>query len=142
MENVYEYKMRPNRKVTWFAAACIGFLFGFGLLTSDPKILGLVWGLIAVCFIWLLMKSPTAGIRVDENALTLSAWRTPRVVPLDAIQHLEIQHWTDESDVKIVFHDGNEEMIPFGDLPDMTTFSDVMIDFGVRLMEPPQAFSR
>ena len=142
MDYVYEYKKRPNRKVTWFAACCIGFLFGFGLLTSDPKILGLVWGLIAVCFLWLLMKSPTAGIRVDEESLTLSAWREPREVPLSKIDHLEIQHWTEDSDVKLVYRDGEEEMIPFGDLPDMNTLSSIMGDFGVRMMEPNQAFNR
>lgn len=142
MENVYEYKMRPNRKVTWFAAACIGFLLGYGYLTSDPRILAVVWALIAMCLVWLLMKSPTAGIRVDEQALTLSAWRNPRPVPLDEIEYLEVQHWTEDSDVKLVLRDGTEEMIPFGDLPDMTTFSAVMVDFGIRLLDPNQALSR
>lgn len=142
MENVYEYKMRPNRKVTWFAAACIGFLLGYGYLTSDPRIMAVVWALIAMCLVWLLMKSPTAGIRVDENELTLSAWRTPRAIPLADIDHLQVQHWTDASDVKLIYRDGSEEMIPFGDLPDMDTFSNVMFDVGIKVLEPGQAFSR
>jgi hypothetical protein len=136
MSDVYEYKRMPNRKVTWCAAACIGFLFGYGLLTSDPRILGLVWGLIAVCLLWILMKSPVAGFRLDDQTLTLAAWRKPREVPLSQIDHLQVQHWTDQSDVKLVYQDGSEEMIPFGDLPDMDTFVEVMMDFGVRLLEP------
>jgi len=142
MEHFYEYKIHPNRKLTWFAASCIGFLVGFGILTTAPHIHAVVWSLVAVCFIWLLMKSPAAGIRVDEYALTLAAFRKPRAVPLSQIDHMEIQHWTDESDVKIVFRDGREEMIPYGDLPSMNTFSEVMVAFGVRLTEPAQAFNR
>ena len=136
MDNVYEYKMRPKRTRTGFAAACIGFLMGWGYLTSDPRILALVWALIGMCLIWLLIKAPTAGIRVDAETLTLAAWRKPREVPLQDIDRLEVLHWTDESDVKLVYKDGKEEIIPFGDLPDMNTFTTVMMDFGVRLREP------
>ncbi len=142
MNEIYEYKRRPNRKVTWFAACCIGFLFGFGLLTSNPKILGLVWGLIAVCLLWILMKSPTAGIKLDDQSLTLAAWRNPREVPLSAIDHLEVQHWTDETDVRIVYRDGGQEVIPFGDLPDMDTFSRELVYRGVELAAPSQGFKR
>ena len=83
-----------------------------------------------------LIKAPTAGIRVDAETLTLAAWRKPREVPLQDIDRLEVLHWTDESDVKLVYKDGKEEIIPFGDLPDMNTFTTVMMDFGVRLREP------
>lgn len=136
MSEVYEYRKEPNRKVTWVAACLIGFLFGYGLLTSSPKILGLVWGLIALSMLWLLMKSPVLGIQLDHEHLTLAAWRNPRPIPLSDIDYIQVGNWTDVSDVTIYYHDGTSEHVPYGDLPDMPTFIDVANRFGVTLIQP------
>lgn len=126
MENVYEYRMGIGHRLTWLAAIAVAALLAFAMDNQDPLILGTVWGLCAAIIIWFLSRSLVAGIRVDDRYFTLTAWRDPKPVPLEDIDYLCMTHWTENSDVMLVYADGTEQHIPAGDLPDIQLSSEVM----------------
>jgi hypothetical protein len=80
---------------------------------------------------WMVLPRPIAGIRVDDHHLILSAWRLPRMIPLDDIAYLRATSVSADSDVTIVYKDGREEGTFAGDMPDIETLSYVMAMRGV-----------
>ena len=85
---------------------------------------------------WLLMLNPVRGIRIDQENLILNAWRKPKVIPLADIAFLRAKHWTDDSDVVIVYNDGTEESTHPRDMPDLNTLALVMSQRGVKVKDP------
>ncbi len=79
----------------------------------------------------MLIPQPIAGIRVDNDNLVLSAWRSPRSIPLDSIAFLRAAVTSTETEISIVFKDGSEESAFAGDMPDIDTLVDVMAARGI-----------
>lgn len=136
MEEVYEYRLGVRHRISWFAALGIAMLIGYATQGQSPLILGAVWGLTAVMIIWFLSRIPVAGVRVDERYVTLAAWRDPKMVPISDIAHFRMTHWTDDSDLILVYKNGAEEFVSSGDLPSVQLFSEVMADRGVAIKDP------
>lgn len=136
MEEVYEYRLGVRRHISWFAALGIAMLIGYATQGQTPMVLGAVWGLTAVMIIWFLSRLPVAGVRVDDRFVTLSAWRDPKMVPISDIAHFRMTHWTDDSDLILVYKNGAEEFVSAGDLPSVQLFSEVMADRGVAIKDP------
>jgi len=136
MEEVFEYRLGLRRRTTWLVMIGIAALIGYALQDQTPLVMGLIWGLTAVMTVWFLSRNPVAGVRVDEKYLTLAAWRDPKMVLLTDIAHLRMTHWTDDSDLILVYKDGVEEFISGGDLPSIQRFSEVMADKGAAIKDP------
>jgi hypothetical protein len=136
MNEPYEYRLAGRRRNVWLAAAMIVFLIGITSRYQSPQILGVIWCLAAVMLGWMMMGNPIAGMRVDDHTLTLSAWRKPREIPLSDIDHIRVKHWTEESDVFIVYRDGTEEEISCGDLPRIPILEEVMAERGIIVRDP------
>ncbi len=136
MDEIYEYRLGFGRRLEWLAAIAAAALLSFAIDNQSPLILGAVWGLCASMIVWFLSQNKVAGIRVDETHLTLAAWRDPKEVPLANIDHFRMTHWTDDSDVVLVYRDGTEEELSASDLPGIQEFSEVMADRGIPVKDP------
>ncbi|WP_296427962.1 hypothetical protein [Yoonia sp.] len=131
MNDVYEFRRAPGRGIIWLSATMIVLLISLITWTGAEHLLRLVWALGAVLILWMLLPKPVAGIRVDDDHLTLSAWRRPRLIALDDIAYLRATDISADSDITIVYKDGREEGAFAGDMPDIPTLSYVMAARGV-----------
>ena len=136
MNEVYEYRRSARRPAVWLAAAFVAFLVGKALVEPTPVVVTLLWGGAGAMLGWMLLANPIAGIRVDDDHLTLSAWRRPRQIPLADIDYLRMTHWTDDSHVTIVYKDGREEGTFAGDMPPASTLAHVMAERGIPVLDP------
>ena len=109
----------------------MAFLLGLITVYRDPAIITLIFALSAVLIGWMMIANPITGIRIDNEALTLNAWRRPREIPLHEIDHLRVTDWTDECDIVIVYRDGREEGTHAADMPDPDTLAEVMALHGI-----------
>lgn len=135
MNDVYEYRRAPNPWVIRLFAMAIVILIGIVALTGARHLMTLVWILGAATFTWMLLPKPISGIQVDQDYLVLGAWRNPRAIPLDDIAYLRVTELSAECTVTIVYKDGREEGTFAGDMPDITTLSEVMAERGIPLRD-------
>lgn len=131
MNEVYEYRRAPNRGVIWLCASMVIILICIVVVSGATQLVWAVWVLGAVMLFWMVLPRPVTGIRVDDHHLILSAWRQPRLIPLDDIAYLRATSVSADSDVTIVYKDGREEGTFAGDMPDLETLSYVMAMRGV-----------
>lgn len=131
MNEVYEYRRAPSKGAIWLACIAVVILLASVILNGADHLLWLVWVFGAVTLAWMFLPKPVAGIRVDADHLILSAWRNPRPYLLDDIAHLKVTEASLETEVSIVFKNGDEEPIFAGDLPDIDTLISVMAKRGI-----------
>ena len=131
MYEIYEYRRAPSRGVIWLCGTKIAVLLWAVTMTDADHLIWLIWALAAVMLLCLALPTPVAGIRVDDDHLTLSAWRKPRPIALNDIAYLRATFVSSDSDVTIVYKDGREEGAFVGDMPDIGTLSHVMAARGV-----------
>lgn len=135
MKEVFEYRRAPNRGVIWLAASAVAMLIAAIVLTGAEELTWLAWALGPITLCWMLLPKPVAGIRVDDDYLVLSAWRTPRQIPLDSIAYLRATEASAETDIAIVYKDGTEEGTCIADMPDITTLAEVMAARGIAIRD-------
>lgn len=131
MSDVYEFRRAPGKGAIWLACIALIMLLAAVFFNDADQLMWLVWVFGAVTLTWMLMPKPVAGIRVDNEHLTLSAWRNPRPVLLDDIAHLKVTEASFETQVSIIYKNGDEEPIFTGDLPDFDTLIAVMAKRGI-----------
>ncbi len=131
MNDVYEYRKQRGRGVIWLSAITVVFLLGAILIFGATQFITVAAILGAVMLLWMAMPAPAAGIRVDDEYLTLSAWRKPRQIRLNDIAYLRATDQSPDSDVTVVYKDGREEGTFKGDMPDFDTLAEVMAARGV-----------
>lgn len=131
MNEVYEYRRAPSKGVIWLCGIKIAVLLWAVTMTDAEHLIWLIWALAAMMLLCMTLPKPIAGIRVDDDHLTLSAWRKPRPIPLDNIAYLRTTSVSSDSDVTIVYKDGRDEGAFVGDMPDIDTLSFVMASRGV-----------
>lgn len=135
MKEVFEYRRAPNRGAIWLSASAVAMLIAAITLTGAHELTWLAWALGPITLGWMLLPKPVAGIRVDDDYLILSAWRTPRAIPLDSIAYLRATEASAETDIAIVYKDGTEEGTFTGDMPDITTLAEVMAARGIAIRD-------
>lgn len=131
MSKVYEYRRAPSKGAIWLALVGVVMLLIAVIYYGASELQMLVWVAGAVTVAWMLMPKPVAGIRIDATHLVLSAWRNPRPIPLDDIAHLRVREEDPETEVSIVYRNGEEEDIFAGDLPDIDTLITVLATRGI-----------
>lgn len=115
----------------WLAMAAVTMLLATVVLNEAYHLMWLLWVSGAITLAWMLLPKQIAGIRVDDEHLTLSAWRNPRPIPLDDIAYLQVTEESLETQVSIVFKNGDVQGIFAGDLPDLDTLINVMAQRGI-----------
>ncbi len=135
MNEVYEFRRAPSRWLIRLFVLAIVVLTTVVLLTGADHLLTLIFALAAATFCWMLLPKHIAGIRIDQDYLTLGAWRRPRQIPLDDIAYLRVTELSAECTVTIVYKDGREEGTFAGDLPDIDVLSEVMAMRGIPLRD-------
>lgn len=136
MLGVYEYRQSCQARVVVLAAAAAAFSIAYGFVAEVSNVTLLGCCLIGVIIGWKLMLAPVHGIRLDQDQLILDAWQTPRVIPLKDISFLRAVHWTQTSEVSIVYRDGTEESTNPRDLPDINTLAREMMARGIKVKDP------
>lgn len=131
MNTVFEYRSAPGRGAIWLAAFGLALLLIIVILAKAYHLIWMVWVAGAIMITWMLLPKPVYGIRVDGTHLTLAAWRQPRHIPLDEIDHLRATGVSDETQIAIVYRNGEEEGIFAADLPDVDTLVMVMAERGI-----------
>lgn len=131
MSEVYEYRRAPSKAVIWLAIASIIVLLTAVVRYGADHLIWLLCVFGAATAVWIFMRRPAAGIRIDTDYLVLSAWRNPRPIALDDIAHLRVREGGIETEVTIVYRNGNEEAVFSGDLPDIDTLIPVMAERGI-----------
>ncbi|MEO1639705.1 MAG: hypothetical protein AAFU41_10720 [Pseudomonadota bacterium] len=131
MSEVYEYRRAPSKGAILLGTICLVLLVFVVMMTERDYLIWPAWAFGAATIAWMLLPRPVAGIRVDDEYLVLSAWRTPKYVPLDDISHLRATRVSIETEIAIVYKDGRQEGIFAGDLPDIDTLVFVMAERGI-----------
>ncbi|WP_342070295.1 hypothetical protein [Yoonia algicola] len=131
MSDVYEYRRAPNKGPIWLAFIGVVLLFVAVIYFETTQLQILAWGLGAVLIAWMLLPKPVSGIRIDADHLTLAAWRKPRPIPLDDIAHLRVSDAGIDTEVAIVYRNGDVEDVFSGDLPDINTLIAVLAERGI-----------
>lgn len=131
MSGIYEYRRAPSKGAVLLGTVCVLLITFAVMLTERDYLMLLAWALASATITWLAILRPVAGIRIDDDYLILSAWRTPHMIPLDDIAHLRATHVRIQTEVVIVFKDGREEGVLAADLPELTVLSKVMAERGI-----------
>jgi hypothetical protein len=131
MSDVYEYRRAPNKGPIWLAFIGVVMLLVGVIYFEATQLQALVWVMGALLVSWMLLPQPISGIRIDKDHLTLAAWRKPRAIPLDDIAHLRVNEAGLNTEVAIVYRNGDVEDIFSGDLPDIDTLIAVLAERGI-----------
>ena len=131
MNDVYEYRHAPGKGAIWLAAFGVVMLLMAVLLAEASHLMPLVWVASAVTLAWMVVPKPVYGIKIDTEFLVLSAWRKPRFVRLEDIAYLRASNISDETNIAIVFKNGQEEGVFAADLPDVDTLVYVMAEHSI-----------
>ena len=131
MSNVYEYRRAPNKGPIWLAFTGVVMLLVGVIYFEATQLQALVWVMGALLVAWLLLPQPISGVRIDNDHLTLAAWRNPRPIPLDDIAHLRVSEAGLDTQVAIVYRNGDVEDVFSGDLPDIDTLIAVLAERGI-----------
>lgn len=131
MSDVYEYRRAPNKGPIWLAFIGVVMLLVGVIYFKATQLQALVWVMGALLVAWMLLPQPISGIRIDKDHLTLAAWRNPRRIPLDDIAHLRVSEAGLDTQVAIVYRNGDVEDIFSGDLPDIDTLIAVLAERGI-----------
>jgi hypothetical protein len=131
MSDVYEYRRAPNKGPIWLAFIGVVLLFVAVIYFEATQLQIIAWGLGAVLIAWMLLPKPVSGIRIDSDHLTLAAWRKPRPIPLDDIAHLRVNDAGIDTEIAIVYRNGDVEDVFSGDLPDIDTLIAVLAERGI-----------
>ncbi len=135
MSDVYEYRREPNRGPVWIALFGVILLLVAVIQFDLTELMWLVSVTAAILITWMILPRPVFGIRIDDHHLILAAWRKPRHIALDDIAHLRIDDTGLETQVMIIYRNGNEEPVFAGDLPDIDTLIVVLAERGVPVRE-------
>ncbi len=136
MLDVYEYRQTGRSQVVWLTAALVAFLLAYGVVNDASHTMSVVWAAAGVVLMWMLMRAPVRGIRVDDEHLTLNAWHKPRTIALADVSHLRATHWTDDANITVVYKDGTEESTNARDMPDLNTLALVLAERGIKIKDP------
>ena len=131
MSDVYEYRRAPNKGPIWLAFFGVVLLLVAVIYFEATQLQALAWVFGAILIAWMLLPQPISGIRIDKDHLTLSAWRKPRPIPLDDIAHLRVSEAGLDTEVAIVYRNGDVEDVFSGDLPDIDTLIAVLAERGI-----------
>ena len=131
MNETYTYRRTPSRGVVLVAALGVLLLGSVAYVTGGTRFYWAAGLAGAVTLGWALLPRPVYGIKVDDNHLTLGAWRNPRHIPLDQISHLRATNVSDETKFAVVYKDGEHEAIFSLDLPDEDTLVEIMAERGI-----------
>ncbi len=131
MHEVYEFRRAPGKGAIWLGTICVVLLLTAIVFEGAEQFMWLVWVIGGVTITWMLMPKPALGVRVDDDYLIMSAWTSPRPIPLDKISHIRAQETQIETIFTLVYKDGEEEILFSGDLPDILTLSRVLALRGV-----------
>lgn len=131
MDGEFTFRRAPSKAAPRLAAATLFYLVAAIVLSEEEYLIWSAWALAGVTMVWIFLPRPVSGIRIDRNHLVLSAWRKPRPIPLDSIDHLLTTQVSAETEVALVYKDGSMEGLFVGDLPDMAVFSSEMAMRGV-----------
>lgn len=123
MEKVYEYRAVGRRPTVWAAAAVFLFLLVLALYNGAPWYVWAIWGPCAGMVLYMLICNPVSGLRLTEDRLTLSPWRTPQDIALRDIAQVEFILWSDSTDVKLHLVDGTVITTFSGDIPPRSSFT-------------------
>ena len=135
MSDVYEYRRAPNKGPVWLALIGVILLLVAVTQFGETQLVWLAWVAAAVLIAWMILPQPVSGIRIDNSHMTLAAWRNPRPISLDEIAHLRVDDSGLETQVSIVYRNGDEEEIFAGDLPDVDTLIGVLAKRGIPVRE-------
>lgn len=131
MNEIYEYRRARGKGVIWLAAFGVVLLLFAVLLAEASYLMPLVWAASAMTVAWIAVPKPVYGIKVDTEFLVLSAWRKPRFVRLEDIAYFRASNISDETNVAIVYKNGDEEGVFAADLPNIDTLAYVMAEHGI-----------
>ena len=131
MSNIFEYRRAPGKITIWLAALGVVMLLLVVVMTEADHLEWMVWTAGAVTIAWMLMPKPVYGIKIDDEYLVLSAWRKPKYVRLSDIAYLRATNVSEETNIAIVYTNGDEEGIFAADLPDVDTLVAVMAEHGI-----------
>lgn len=135
MTDLHSYS-QPSRRPVGLALAAA---FAFMLLLLESS--GAIWVFyVPACvgfaiMLFALIKCPVNGLVVTQAELVLSAWRSPRSIPLQAIEAVEIIEWGDTADMKIHLKSGAAINASSGDIPPREPFRAVLAAAGIQLVE-------
>lgn len=135
MNDHYEYRRTPGKGPIWLAFSGVVLLLVAMAYFEAEQFKPLAWISGALLIGFLLVPRPAFGVRIDADHLILSAWRTPRTIPLDDIAHLRVSDGALERHVSIVYHTGEVEEIFSHDLPDIDTLIVVLAQRGIPVRE-------
>lgn len=136
MLQVYEFRQSGRRSTVGLTAGVTAICMTYGIVTEVSQVLLLAFCLTGVIIGWMLMMGPVRGIRIDQQHLVLNAWRKPKLIPLADIDFVRALHWTETSEVTIVYRDGTEESTNPRDLPDINTLAREMMARRVKVKDP------
>ena len=85
--------------------------------------------------LFLIVKNPVMGVRLQRDRLVLSAWQKPRDVMLADIATITFIHWSDDTDMEIALHNGDLIRVFSGDIPPIAPFKKVLQEAGLRIEE-------
>jgi hypothetical protein len=113
------------------AAFGVALLLAVVIVNDAYHLIGLICVAGGLTLAWMLLPKPIYGIKVSSTHLTLAAWRKPRQVLLNDIDHLRATDVSEETQIAIVYKNGEEEGIFAADLPDVDTLVSVMAERGI-----------
>ena len=133
--DVYEYRQQARRPVVWLAAMVTGFLLGLMIWNTAPWYIWLVWVPASVVLLVYLVRNPVTGLRITQDALTLSPWQVPQVIALKDVRFVRIVDWTDSTDIEVHLRDGTATRLQDADIPPRRDFVAALAARGVPVEE-------
>lgn len=85
--------------------------------------------------LFLIVKNPVMGVRLQRDRLVLSAWQKPRDVMLADIATITFIHWSDDTDMEISMCNGDLIRVFSGDIPPIAPFKKALQEAGLRIEE-------
>lgn len=135
MSDTFSYRRQGRRPAVWLAAGCLGFVASAGMMNGAPYPLWIMWLLGGLPVVWVILTNPTDGMMIDRDALVLSPWRKPLVVPRDSIDHVRVRGQAGLRDVTLVLRSGDPIEVNPRDLPDGTKLRHAFRQFGLQVLE-------
>ncbi|MEM9669741.1 MAG: hypothetical protein AAF950_12525 [Pseudomonadota bacterium] len=106
MHTDYEYRASSKQGASLFGAAVVIFLSLFGLAYGAPWWIWIIWLPASVSVLFLLLTNRKYGMGIKNDVLLIGVEPVRARIPLSDIERLEIQEWSDSTDIKLVLKDG------------------------------------
>jgi uncharacterized protein (DUF58 family) len=117
MADVFEYRLPARRPLIWVVLAALLTLMTVIGVTGAAWYIWAIWGGTLLLVLYMLVVNPVSGIRLTPELLTLAAWRDPKPILLRDIAMVEIQNWSDSTDMVIHLTGGERIRAYSGDMP-------------------------